>query len=491
VTADLQEQRTDPRPLTVGPRAPTPLTVLGPWAVLGCLLAVVLRFSALRLGNQDTWFHLVLGDRFRHGAGLGNPAGLTPFATSRWVPTQWSTELLASWTEDRFGLPGVAWLFGACYLALVLVTYVACRRQARPMVAASVVVPVVLGVAPALSARPQVVSLVLLAVTVAAWLRTVDDGRARWWLVPLTWGWATAHGLWSAGVLLGVVCCFGLVLDRRHRGRPSWAVLAVPVAQVVAALLTPVGPRLLSSQLAVSARTSLIPEWGPPSFRSVPSLSVALMIALTLVLWARIGRVSWTRLALLLLAAAWTLTVARMVALGAVVAAPLLAGAVEQALAATGRGTGLGRRVARGERNGLLLLALGYLLVLAVAAPRAVTGPADVPSGLVPELEGLPAGSSLLVEDGIGAWVEWRTPEVSPVIDGLLDAYPVAYIRRFFAATRVEPGWRGFVAGSRARAGILDAGSPLSAALHDQLGWRTRARDGRWVFMVAPEAPGR
>jgi hypothetical protein len=80
---------------------------------------------------------------------------------------------------------------------------------------------------------------------------------------------------------------------------------------------------------------------------------------------------------------------------------------------------------------------------------------------------------------------------VHPVIDGLLDAYPVPYIRRFFAATRVEPGWRGFVAGSGARSGILDAGSPLSAALHDQLGWRTRAHDGRWVFMVAPTTPDR
>jgi hypothetical protein len=363
------------------------------------------------------------------------------------------------------------------------------------VVAALVVVPVVLGVAPALSARPQVVSLVLLAVTVAAWLRTVDDGVARWWLVPLTWVWATAHGLWSAGVVLGVVCCVGLVLDHRRRGRPSWAVLAVPVAQVVAALLTPVGPRLLLSQLAVSARTSMIPEWGPPSFRSLTSLSVALMVALTLVLWARTGRVSWARLGLLLLAGVWTLTVARMVALGAVVAAPLLAGAVEQALSATPRrvgvGVGPGRTVGGGERRGLLLLAVGYLVVLAVAAPRAVTAPVDVPSGLVPELKALPAGSPLLVEDGIGAWVEWRTPQVHPVIDGLLDAYPVPYIRRFFAATRVEPGWRGFVADSGARSGVLDAGSPLSAALHDQLGWRTRARDGRWVFMVAPGTPAR
>lgn len=458
-----------------------------PVALLVLLLAVVLRYSALHLGNTDTWFHLVLGDRFRHGWSLTDPGALTPFATSSWVPTQWSIEVLASQVQDWFGLPGVAWLFGAFFLAMVLGTYWTCRRRGRALAAAVVTALVVFGAAPSLSARPQVVSLVLLTVTVAAWLATWDDGRIRWWLVPMTWVWATAHGLWSAGVLLGLVCCVGLWLDGRYVGRRALLPFAVPVLSVLAAVLTPVGPRLLTSQLAVSARTSLIGEWGPTSFRSLPALAVATMIAVLVVLWARDGRLSWTRIGLLLLAAAWTLTVSRMVALGGVVLAPLLAEALERAIMRTSPSSAR-LAVPRPEQAALALMGVGYLVVLAVAAPRAAAAPEEVPSRLASRLEALPSGSVVLVEDGIGSWVEWRVPGVHPVIDGMLDAYPVGYIEDFFAATRLEPGWRGFVERSGARVAVVEVGSPLTAALVDDLRWRRIDEDGHWAYLV-PSGP--
>jgi hypothetical protein len=462
-----------------------------PFLVLVLLLAVVLRYSALHLGNQDTWFHLVLGDRFRDGWSLTDPGALTPFATSGWVPTQWSTQVLASLAEDWFGLPGVACLFGALFLCFVLVTFTGARRLGRPLAATAVTTLVVVGAAPTLSARPQVVSLVLLTVTVAAWLRTAEDGRPRWWLVPMTWVWATAHGLWSAGVLVMFVCWLGLLLDRRVTGRRSLALLAVPVLSLLVTMLTPVGPRLLTSQLAVSARTALIPEWGPTSFRSVPSLAVALMLAAVVVLWARRGQVSWTRLLLLLLAAAWTLLVARLVSLGAVVAAPLLAEALERVLAGSGpvvdpARSSPGLRSGRGERVTLVVAAAVYLAVLAVAAPRVVDEPDAVPTGLGPRLAALPRGTAVLVEDGIGGWVEWRAPGAHPVIDGMLDAYPVPYIEDFFAATRLEPGWRDFVARSGAEVAVVQVGTPLTAALLDELHWRAVQREGAWVYLAAP-----
>jgi hypothetical protein len=463
-----------------------------PFVVLYLLLAVVLRYSALHLGNQDTWFHLVLGDRFRDGWSLTDPAALTPFATSGWVPTQWSTQVLASLAEDWFGLPGVACLFGALFLCFVLLNFTTARRFGRPLAAATVTALVVVGAAPTLSARPQVVSLVLLTVTVAAWLRTAEDGRPRWWLVPMTWAWATAHGLWSAGVLVMFVCWLGLLLDRRMTGRRSLTLLAVPVLSLLVTMLTPVGPRLLTSQLAVSARTALIPEWGPTSFRSVPSLAVALMLAAVVVLWARRGQVSWTRLLLLLLAAAWTLLVARLVSLGAVVAAPLLAEALERALdgppaSADPPRSSPGRRPNRGERATLVVAAVAYLAVLAVAAPRVAGEPDAVPTGLGPRLEALPQGTVVLVEDGIGGWVEWRAPGAQPVIDGMLDAYPVDYIEDFFAATRLEPGWRDFVARTGAEVAVVKLGTPLTAALQKELHWRRAQRDGGWVYLEAPD----
>ncbi len=189
---------------------------------------------------------------------------------------------------------------------------------------------VVFASAAALSARPQVVSLILLAVTVHAWLRTWDDGRIRWWLIALTWVWATAHGLWSAGVLVGFVACVGLVLDRRATGRRARTHVRRPRRVAARHRSHARGAALLLAQFAVSERTSLIPEWGPTSFRSVPALVAALMVAALVVLWARRGSVPWTHLLLALLAAGWILLVTRMVPMGAVVLAPLLVAAISE-----------------------------------------------------------------------------------------------------------------------------------------------------------------
>jgi hypothetical protein len=466
---------------------PSPLltSVAPALLVLALLAAVVLRYSASSLSNTDTWFHLSLGRHFRDDWSLGDPGSLTPFATSDWLPTQWSTELVASYAESWFGLPGVAWLFGALYLALIVTVYIVCRQRAGALPSGVVTGLVVFAASATLSARPQVVSLVLLAVTVHAWLRTAEDGRLRWWLVPMTWVWATAHGLWSAGVFVGLVCCVGLVLDGRVGRRRAVACFAVPLLSLAATVATPVGPALLTSQLAVSARTSLIPEWGPTSFRTVAALVAAGMIAWLVILWSRRGNVSWTRLLLLLLAAAWVLLVTRMVALGAVTLAPMLAQAVHEGLPR--RTTAPAER--RVERVGVALLCAAYLAVLAAVVPTTAATAEGVPTHFAPRLQDLPSGSVLLVEDGVGAWVEWQVPGVDPVIDGLLDAYPVGYIHQFYDFKKVAPGWQGFVARSGARDAVLLDGSPVSAALQDQLGWTVVQKDSGWVYLKAPASP--
>jgi hypothetical protein len=339
---------------------------------------------------------------------------------------------------------------------------------------------VVLAAMPTLSARPQVVSLVLLAVTVHAWLRTWEDGRPRWWLVPLSWVWATAHGLWSAGLLLGVVCVVGLLLDRRVRGRGALAAAAVPVLCLVAAALTPVGPRLLLAQLAVSERTSMIPEWGATSFRTFPAFVVALMVAALVVLWTRRGAVPWTHVLLLLTGAGWALLVVRMVPMGAVVLAPLLACAVQAASPVV-------RRPPTRAATGFVVAAAAvYLVALALVVPRTADVPAGVPTRFEPRLSALPAGSTVLVEDGTGSWIEWAAPQAHPVIDGMLDAYPVDYIRDFYAFRGVQPGWQTFVRGSGARVAVLQRGSAVTGAMRDRLGWRVVQTDRDWVFLTAP-----
>ena len=476
-------------PVAAEPAAPAAPPSRRLWTVvsLGVLLLLMARITlkaAQPLANEDTWFHLRIGHELWGAWSLGDPGQLSSAATSSWLPTQWSTEMLAAGFEDWFGLPGVAWLFGAAYLAFVLVVYLVCRRQGGPLPATVSASLAVIGSLPALSARPQVVSLLLVAVVVASWLRSAETLRVPWHLVPLTWLWATAHGLWTAGIVVGLVCWAGILADRRPPRRTALGMLAVPVLSGVAACLTPLGPALLTTQLAVGERTASIAEWGATSFRTVPAIAVALMIGAVVLCWARAGRVPWLHVFLLLLACGWAALVSRMVSTGAILVAPLLASALQGFLEER---TPL-RRPGRAELGTLAGGVLVALALLAAVVPRTAARPAGVPDGFTSRLAALPAGTPVAVEDGTGSWLEWRFPGLDPTIDGMLDAYPVDYIEGFWDYRRVQPGWQDYLRRTGARVAVLRADTPLSAAVQDSLGWRVVDEDGEWVYLVAPAA---
>jgi hypothetical protein len=455
-------------------------------AALVTLVLVMVRVTVhagMPLDNGDTWFHLRIGHLLWGPWSITHPGGLTEAASSPWLPTQWSTEMLAAKVEDWFGLPGVAWLFGAMFLVFMVVVYVVCRRRASTLPAVVATGLAVIASAPALSARPQVISLALLAVVVGCWLRAWEHGQVPWVLVPVTWVWATAHGLWTAGVIVSVVSAVGLVLDRRVDRRTAWRMAAVPVLSVVAACLTPLGPRLLTTQLAVGERTHLIGEWQATSFRTIPALVVGVMAAALLARWARGGsRVPWTHLLLFLVACGWAALVTRMVACGGVVLAPLLAaglqGLLEDRIPLA--------RPGRAEKVVVAGGVLGCLLALALAVPHTASKPGHVPDAFAPRLAALPKGSPVVVEDATGSWIEWRFPGLQPTIDGMLDAYPVDYMADFANFHDVAPGWQRFLASTHARDAVVVKGSRLSTAMQEQLHWRMVQKDGTWVYLVAP-----
>lgn len=460
---------------------------VAPLLGLTLLMARLVKAAAGPLSNSDTWFHLSLGRAFWGPWSLPHPGRLSSFATSPWVPTQWSTEMLASKFEQWFGLSGVAWLFGALFVGFLVAVYAACRDHGSPLPAVVATGLAVVASADSLSARPQVVSLAMLAVCNLAWARTGRDLRARWWLIPLTWVWATAHGLWSAGILLGLGWCVGFALDRRLMTRRECGrLLAIPVLSLAAAAATPVGPRLLLSQINVSARAPLISEWAPTSFRELPALAAAIMVGAIAVLWARRGGLGWTPLLILAMAFAWIASSSRMVGVGAVIAAPLLTAELQRLLP--------DRAPLRLRSEVCFVATAGTVCLagLAVAAPHTASRPAGVPVGLSSRIASLPPGSPVLVADPVGAWIEWRFPTLNPIIDGMFDAYPVNYMRSYASATAVGPGWQRFVKRTGATVGVLPRQAPLTIALEQRLGWKVVRESGAYVFVVqsARGAPG-
>lgn len=398
------------------------------------------------------------------------------------MPRDWIPQLVASKFEDWFGLPGVVWLYGASLLVFMVAAYLTCRREADPLPAALATVMATMAAAGSLSQRPQMISFILMLVVVGAWLETIRDGRARWWLVPLTWVWAGSHGMWYCGIAVGIAVVAGMALDGRVTRGEVAKLAAIPALSFVAAAVTPVGPRLLVTVFDTTGMWEFVTEWAAPSFREFSPATALMMILVIVVTWARrTSRTPWAHIGLVVIAVGWTLLSARTVALGAVVLAPLLAAVLHGWIR-----RGLTQRAGKFEVGYLGLLVGACLIGLALVVPNTAATPGKVPNGLDDELAALPAGSSILNEYELGGWLHWRHPELQTVVDGFTDGYTPSAIAEYVKAHDVAAGWEDYVATTGAKSALLQVDSPLATALVDRLRWEPVATDDEFVLLRAP-----
>ena len=161
---------------------------------------------------------------------------LSSFATEEWMPRDWRSP---SWwpASSRCGSasPGVAWLYGLGLLAFLMTAYsrmsTCCRSNGGvpydcPGRAGS------RGKLVAATAGGQLHPHDHRRLGVAG---TTRDLRPRWWLVPLTWIWASSHGMWYCGIAVGIVVVVGLTMDQRVNIRQALTLASVPALSMMAA----------------------------------------------------------------------------------------------------------------------------------------------------------------------------------------------------------------------------------------------------------------
>jgi hypothetical protein len=286
-----------------------------------------------------------------------------------------------------------------------------------------------------------------------------------------------------------VVLVLVTVDPRRPRGGVAvrnlyllWAACLAVVA------LTPLGPRLLLTPFEVATNASMIAEeWRATPFNNIFSVTAVAMVVACAVLWAaRPEPRPWWQIGLLAFAAGTTLWMWRLVPLGTIAAAPLLAGAIEDRLSAARE------PVTRRERMALL----SGFLVLAVAAGALSAGQLGAtasryPSGMTPinqALESVPPSTVVLDDFGISGWLLWAHPDLSPVADLRGEIYGHEYLSQYKDALAAAPGWRDFVDRTGAKVALLEKDSALADALKNRAHWTPAATTKDFILLERPSS---
>jgi hypothetical protein len=453
---------------------------LAPLAALLTLSALVVRVNSVPTERSDLWFHLRMGSEFLGGWAISAPGHLGVYDSASWVPTQWLSQVGMSWAEQQGGLGAVLWMSATLQAATLAVVYLICRRESGPLGSALATAACTWAVAAALTPRPQIASYLLFALTVAGWRSSSRTGRAPLWLIPLSWAWVPLHGMWPIALAVGFVMAFGLSFDGVLRGRQRLLAFAVPVASLVLAAASPVGPSVFSGVLGVGSRRIYFAEWAPPDFTDFRAMGVLVMGVVVLISALRSAPRKWHELLYLGTAMGLAVFSFRTVPLAAIMLAPLVAQAAQR---------GLPDSLVPSRREGTLLAASVVLVgaVVGITTPTGTPGPALAP-WLVARLEAMPSGTRVLDEWDTGGYFLWQAPQVDLVMHGYADVFTVEELRRNVAISRVDAGWDDLVDDLDADYALVDPDSALAYGLLEHSSWDVVEADGSYMLLSPPAA---
>ncbi|WP_374331482.1 hypothetical protein [Aestuariivirga sp.] len=239
-------------------------------------LCVMLVFGSLLvaarqalLGDPDIWWHIRTGQwMWQHGSWPVADPFSHSFAGQPWIAKEWLSQLLFAAAFGAAGWNGVMLLSVAALALAAGVIYGSVSAQLNPLYAAMATF-VALGLAcSAFTARPHLLSIVLVVLWTHLLFSASWQGRAPrlWWLLIIL-TWANLH----AAFTLGFVIAGFAFLDAIERGRlarkdilAKWLVFLVLCP--VVSMIHPYGWRAIWATWTLAGGNEAVPlisEWQP------------------------------------------------------------------------------------------------------------------------------------------------------------------------------------------------------------------------------------
>ncbi len=490
---------------------------------LGDILWVGIFIGVLGLGPQmmnidgDLGRHLTIGayildhsqvpvvDLFSHTR-LGAPL----------TPHEWLSQLIFALAYRWLHLDGVVLVCGLVIATSFWLVFRLARANSQGILVA--VLATLLAVAASSLhwlARPHIFTFLMLALWVDVLERMRRGQPRRWWLLPvLMLIWANLHGAFIAGFVTWGLYGLGVGWDcfwQRGKGpglhghfwRSFWL---GGVASFVATLANPSGLGLWATSVGYVGNRYLVShtaEYLPPNFHDPSTWPFLILVGLFLVVLGLQNKRQ--EAAQVFPAAAWLvmgLYSVRNVPLFVIVAMPVLAGALDEWLAAHHRRLKALERFYHTDRriSGIDLKLRGALLPgLAIVLAAASLG-----SGLDLDFhrtgnnfdsQVFPVGAAdWLVEHPQagqpfnyfpwGGYLLYRLwPDQKVFIDGQTDFYGESLTRQYEQVLTLSPGWGDVLEQYSVDWVIFPAREVLSAELRDQPGWSVLYEDQTAIIL--------
>jgi hypothetical protein len=464
--------------------------------------------------DTDMWWHLSAGEEMlRSGRILMTDVFSFTRAGAAWTNPYWlfqgSMALIYRW-QGFLGLSAL--VAGLAVISMALV----CLQSQGPallktmgILLGSIVASVVW------SPRPQLASLVLMALAGYLLYLYKWRGRDALWALPLVFvAWANVHGGYPLGlILIGTVVAGETLNHLLHIPSPAvlpWRKIARLVlwgaASGLAVLANPNGLRIWQlpfQTVEMRVLQQFIPEWASPDFHSLLTQSLLWLLLAAFAAVALSGRtVDGSDLLALLGFAFLALLAQRNFGPFALVAVPIFTryGAaaleawrarspwIERFLARAGQARLEGRRAA-GVKKAINLSIAALLWLAALGKLYVVSHPVLVESYLV---SGYPAraaawlaesrpGQRLLNEYNWGGFLHWSLRGTPVFVDGRTDLYNDEIVGQWITAVQAGPGWQEILGRYQVALVMLEPGRPLLAELPGA-GWRLLYQDDQAVI---------